>query len=145
MRDMLLRQPVGAGAGSAGPWPGDPGVLLPATPAGAWWDGEEQGGEGGPARPTPAAEERAGKADGQRDAPGTVLSVWAAPVPKCHQTEELVAPVQEGTCSPLAGCRVRSPWPQYKAGEDPVAWLTWRWGAGCSPQISCSPSESSSS
>ena len=71
MQDELLQQPVGAGAGSAGPWLGDPGVPLPATSVGAWRDREEQDGEGGPARPTPAWRR------GQRDAPGTALSAWA--------------------------------------------------------------------
>lgn len=65
MRDALLRQPVGAEAGLAGPWPGDPGVPLPATSAGAWWDGEEQGGEGGPASPTPARRRGQGSQKGR--------------------------------------------------------------------------------
>lgn len=54
MRDVLLQQPVGAETSLAGPWLGDPGVPLPATFTGAWWHGEEQGGQGGPACPTPA-------------------------------------------------------------------------------------------
>lgn len=47
------------------PWPGDPCMPLPATSVGAWWDGKEQGGEGGPARPTPVQRRGQGKQMGR--------------------------------------------------------------------------------
>lgn len=125
----MLRQPVGARAGLAAR--GRVTLACPCPPP-PW----EPGGTGRSRvvrEDLPAPHQHAGEGRESRRAERCTwgcAKCLGSPSPKIPpQGQELVASVQEGTCSRLAGCQIG-----YKAGEATVARLTQRWGPGAAPK-----------